>query len=273
MATDRLSRPRRRTNSAVPVALVLVAGLPHREKQVDHHEHHDPADDEPHFHAQLPLLGWPESASAQRRPDPSPSASQNRPEFRDDELLVKFKTGTPAAGHAAANQQAGGQVVREVRGLDVKVVKVPSGQAQNRLGNYQRNPNVEYAELNGIAYATWAPADARYPEQWALNSAPADHDIDAPQAWDIKADRLKQLTTKRGRPEVHRDAPFCCALAGAPQTLYLSLLGRRRWILPEHPPDRLERAVHRTAAFIYQAEDAVHLFGPVCCPGVNGATN
>jgi thermitase len=111
--------------------------------------------------------------------------THGKPEFRDDELLVKFKPGAPAASRAAAHQQAGGREDREIAALDVKVVKVPRGQAENRLRAYQNNPNVEYAELNGTAYATWSPNDANYGSQWALNNQPtSDRDIDAPQAWD-----------------------------------------------------------------------------------------
>jgi len=110
---------------------------------------------------------------------PGLASAQGRPEVRDDEVLVKFKPGTPAASQAAAHQQAGGQVAREVRGLDVKVVQVAGGQAENRLLAYRQNPNVEYAELNGIAYADWSPSDQLYRKQWALKA------IGQPQAWDV----------------------------------------------------------------------------------------
>jgi thermitase len=121
------------------------------------------------------------SASAQVPVGPAGS----RPEVVDDELLVKFKPGTPAASQAAAHQQASGRVVRDIPGLDVQVVQVSRGQAQQRLPAYVHNPNVAYAELNGIAYPSWAPTDGLYPQQWALNNGPSDIDIDAPQAWSV----------------------------------------------------------------------------------------
>jgi thermitase len=118
------------------------------------------------------------------------AAGPQRPDVRDDELLVKFRPGTPGAVQAALHAQAGGQVVREIVGLDVKVVKVAAGQAQQRLQGYLRNPNVQYAELNGIAYPDAAATDPLYPQQWALNNIGqtgglTDKDIDAPQAWDV----------------------------------------------------------------------------------------
>src|SRR5438270_13860903 len=66
-----------------------------------------------------------------------------RPDVQDDELLVKFRPGAAGADQADAHQQAGGDVDREVHGLDVKVVKVPHGLAQRILQVYQRHPSVE----------------------------------------------------------------------------------------------------------------------------------
>lgn len=106
-------------------------------------------------------------------------------DFVDDELLVKFIPGTPASEIAAAHQAAGGVVVRRVVALDVQVVKVSAGQAVQRLPLYQRNPNVQYAELNIIYQVA---DDPFYPSQWSLHNTgqlggTADADIDAPEAW------------------------------------------------------------------------------------------
>jgi thermitase len=124
----------------------------------------------------------------------APATGSGRPTFVDDEILVKFRPGTPAAEQARAHSSVLGQVVRDVPGLDVTVIRVGQGQAQQRLGSYLRNPNVEFAELNGIAYPTWTPNDTLYDgandQQWALNNTgktggKADADIDAPQAWNV----------------------------------------------------------------------------------------
>jgi len=118
----------------------------------------------------------------------APSGSNaNRPNVADDELLVKFRRGTPAAAQAALHQSANARVTRDIAGLDVKVVNVGRGQAQRRLAEYRQNPNVELVELNGIAYPDWTPSDAQYAQQWNLNNIDStrtlDADIDAPQAW------------------------------------------------------------------------------------------
>lgn len=49
-----------------------------------------------------------------------------------------------------------------------------------------QNPNVEYAEKNGIYHVFEKPTDPDYEEhQWALGESTIDADIDAPEAWDI----------------------------------------------------------------------------------------
>jgi thermitase len=81
--------------------------------------------------------------------------------------------------------------VRQVPGLDVDVVRV-QGRGPQALSAYEHNPNVLYAEPNGIAYPAWSPNDPYYTsnQQWALNNlgttgGTVDRDIDAPQAWNV----------------------------------------------------------------------------------------
>lgn len=50
---------------------------------------------------------------------------------------------------------------------------------------YKRNPNVEYAEPNFIAYAFWAPNDSLYPYQWHFDNAEYGG-INMESAWDIE---------------------------------------------------------------------------------------
>jgi len=59
------------------------------------------------------------------------------------------------------------------------------------LIEYNKNPNVEYAEPNYIYQTCQTPNDPLYNMQWALNQT-SDCDIDAPEAWD----------TETGNPDV-----------------------------------------------------------------------
>ncbi len=118
---------------------------------------------------------------------PSPvNAGRGRPDVVANELLVKFRPGTAASAEGEAHRRAGGQVVRDIPALDVKVVHVASPGAQ---AVYEHNPNVEYAEPNGMAYPTWTPNDPFYDsnQQWGLDSPAATGSnapgIDAAQAW------------------------------------------------------------------------------------------
>lgn len=122
------------------------------------------------------------TASAQSAPV---NAGRGRPEVVADELLVKFRPGTAASDVADAHRRAGGQTLRDIPALDVKVVRAASPGA---FAVYQHNPNVEYVEQNGIAYPTWTPNDPYYTtnQQWALGhvaGSSGSPDIDVPQAW------------------------------------------------------------------------------------------
>jgi len=115
--------------------------------------------------------------------------AQGPPEFVAGEILVKFKPGTP--GHVAADihRQNGGAMRDLIPGIEVHVTQVPPGQENARIAAYRRNPNVEYAELNGLYYAIFTPNDPRVGDQWQYNNTgqtggTPDADIDAFEAWD-----------------------------------------------------------------------------------------
>jgi len=83
-------------------------------------------------------------------PAVSPTHAQTPPNFVPGEILVKFKPGAPGDAIAAAHRQNGGQVKHVIRGIDVQVVEVSVVQEIGRAAAYQRNPNVQFAEVNGF---------------------------------------------------------------------------------------------------------------------------
>jgi thermitase len=134
-------------------------------------------------------------------------------EFVAGEVLVKFKPGTRGQAQAEAHRQAAGRVKQNIPGVEVKVIGVAAGTERTNLARYQRNPNVEFAELNGIYEAietiedttnsgdestsektdggatsqqspdattnATKPTDSYYAKQWQYPK------IKAPDAWDL----------------------------------------------------------------------------------------
>lgn len=118
-------------------------------------------------------------------------APQSQPQdFVSGEILVKFQPGTPGQAIANIHKQNGGQVIETIPGIGVQVVRVPVGEETARAAIYQHNPNVEFAELNGLVYEADMPNDPRVGEQWQYNNTSQtggtyDADIDAFEAWDV----------------------------------------------------------------------------------------
>ena len=146
----------------------------------------------------------------------SPTPSQGVEDaFVRGEILVKFEPGTPERAKAEAHRQNGGQVDQTIRGLGVEVVNVPGGQERSKVDTYNRNPNVKYAELNGIATVSLDPNDTydntdKYAsskhgdmQQWAWGK------IKAYDAWDktTGSSSVKVAVVDTGIDSSHPDLP------------------------------------------------------------------
>ncbi len=113
-------------------------------------------------------------------PPPEKPLPGARPEFVSGEIIVKLK-GASTAFRDAARTLSGQQVTTAapIQKLGVWRVKVDAGRELERLEALRRLPDVEYAELNYIAYAQETPNDPYYSLQWGLSK------INAPAAWDV----------------------------------------------------------------------------------------
>jgi len=71
-----------------------------------------------------------------------------------DEVIVKFKAGVPAANIRAAHAKFQAKIALTIAGLGAQVVKLPAKKSRAELNaivtQYKQDPNVEYAEVNGI---------------------------------------------------------------------------------------------------------------------------
>jgi thermitase len=101
-----------------------------------------------------------------------------------NELLVKFRPGTPARVQAGVHHAIGAAVRGELAALDVEVVTLPTGtDPQQAASVYARDPAVEYAEPNYVSVANSTPNDPSFAQQWGLSK------IQAPLAWNVTQGR------------------------------------------------------------------------------------
>jgi subtilisin family serine protease len=122
-------------------------------------------------------------------------SNMEKGEYKDGELLVKFKTGVVSSSSLRTNQTVGAQTIKRYSVVpNLERVKLPEGiSVQDAITEYMADPNVEYAEPNYIRCASVTPNDPFFTnhEQWALfntgqyaDGTPG-ADIKAPFAWDI----------------------------------------------------------------------------------------
>jgi serine protease len=107
------------------------------------------------------------------------------------EIIVKFKTGVREDAIANINSRHGASVFYRNRSrfAGFRRLRVPRRRkATEMLERYRKEPNVEYAELNYIAYTCWAPNDTYYPYQWHLDN-PDYGGIRMEDAWDFLIDQ------------------------------------------------------------------------------------
>ena len=109
--------------------------------------------------------------------------ASGRPEYRQGELLVKFKEGTTRyqAEHVTyAKQMAVSRRYKNLSRRSRGRFALVKSQASTRkmLQDLRKSPQVEAASPNYIRHRAATPNDTRYSELWGLNR------IDAPNAWD-----------------------------------------------------------------------------------------
>jgi Fervidolysin N-terminal prodomain len=116
----------------------------------------------------------------------------------DGEILVKFKPGTSEAKKKQVIANKGDQEKEEKRIpkpklIDIRVIGV-NGDEENKAKDYEKDPNVQYAEPNFIYHPSATTAnDTNFANLYGLNNTGQtvnnvagtdDADIDAPEAWE-----------------------------------------------------------------------------------------
>jgi len=122
----------------------------------------------------------------------SVSSAQQKPLYKEGELLVKFKPRVSIEASSISHANAGSQVIKHFRKTGIQLAKLRSGLAlEEAIELYKKDPNVLYAEPNYMLYALDVfPNDPSFNNLWGLHNTgqtggTIDADIDAPEAWQI----------------------------------------------------------------------------------------
>ncbi|MDQ3821723.1 MAG: S8 family serine peptidase [Actinomycetota bacterium] len=107
-------------------------------------------------------------------------------QFVPDEVLVRFRPNASEEARAAALNEHGARVKKRLPLPDLVLAKLGPGRAVAAVvRSLNARGDVLYAEPNWIYRATaTTPDDPRFAELWGLHND-SDHDIDAPEAWDV----------------------------------------------------------------------------------------
>jgi subtilisin family serine protease len=121
----------------------------------------------------------------------SVSAQTVSTQFREGELLVKFRGGVAQAQVQSTFSSVGIAQIKYFPAIDVYLCNITNQQSVNAaVQASQADPNIEYAEPNYI-YTKFEPApratpnDPRFDELYAMQNS-NDADIDAVEAWDTQ---------------------------------------------------------------------------------------
>jgi len=102
------------------------------------------------------------------------------------EIIVKFNPGISDEVIAGINLRHSTSVISTSRFAGFKRLRIPGRKSvADMVEIYKRNPNVEYAEPNYIAYAFSAPNDPLYAYQWHLDNIEYGG-INMEAAWDVE---------------------------------------------------------------------------------------
>ncbi len=84
-------------------------------------------------------------------PTPTPSPPEPEEEYVPDQIIVKFKAGTPIEEEEQLNQSLGTTVIYTSPSAGFKVLQIPEGKTVAEMVEaYSKKPIVEYAEPNYI---------------------------------------------------------------------------------------------------------------------------
>ncbi len=140
-------------------------------------------------------------ASPEAKPPINLIPAPGAPEYLKDSILVKFRASPSATAVKSAMAQIKGTFEDKNKdGIYDRFSHIANGQlalvqldksmtVEEAVAALNKDPAVEYAEVNWVQHITAAPNDARYAELYGMHNTgqtggTADADIDAEEAWD-----------------------------------------------------------------------------------------
>ncbi len=122
-----------------------------------------------------------------------------------DHLVVGFNAGVSASDRGRAIAAASGRELSSLKLLAVsRVAPLGTTPLETLRRRLEARPEVRYAEPDYEVTADAVPADPLLVSQWGLSN-PADHDIDAFEAWDTKTKCSKVAVLDTGVDVNHPD--------------------------------------------------------------------
>ncbi|MHC4345926.1 MAG: S8 family serine peptidase, partial [Planctomycetota bacterium] len=130
------------------------------------------------------IFGLAENVCAGISADSGQVSLSKRAKWVPDEIIVKFRKGVSEDHVKRINGRHRTSVLYTSPFVGTKRIRVPRGKtAEQMVGIYNREGDVEYAELNYYAYALLVPNDPVYSYQWHFNNPSAGINIES--VWDI----------------------------------------------------------------------------------------
>lgn len=130
---------------------------------------------------------WPAWAGEQ--------VSGNRPEFKPNEVIVKFRPTVTRTSRESLKSRYNLRTAKKLPITGAELLTVENGaRLEEVLNNLKKQPGVEYAQPNYLYYPREIPNDEYFNQLWGLNNTGQtiqgqpgilDIDIDVPEAWEF----------------------------------------------------------------------------------------
>jgi subtilisin family serine protease len=101
------------------------------------------------------------------------------------EVVVRFDTGSSAAARAIARTSVDGERITALGRPGLELMELDGTSVRDAIAELESRPDVVYAEPNYLVSTSAVSNDPYLSEQWGLEDASGDIDIDASEAWDV----------------------------------------------------------------------------------------